>query len=91
MKECGAHTTANIDKVTRFEKRNSVGIDNRQWEWYHFHRETAYRGFEPRGSQDEGGKDKGGKGGKEKGGKEKGGKGGKQKGGKERGGKSSWW
>ena len=93
-------TTANVDTVTRFDRRTGTSRDNRVWEWHHFYRHTGERGVEPGGGEDEGGKDQGGKGGKDKGGKEKGGKGGQQKGGKDQGGKDQggkdtggkgWW
>ena len=61
-------TTENLEKVTRYDKRDSVSRQGRGWEWHNFYRNSG-SGFEPSASENNGGKDKGGKGVENKGGK----------------------
>ena len=67
LRGLGLKTTENLEKVTRYDKRDSVSRKGRHWEYNLFYQSSgsgfepsAGSGFEPSASENEGGKDKGG-------------------------------
>ena len=59
LRGLGLKTTENLEKVTRYDKRESMSRKGRSWEYRYWYQSSG-NGFEPSASENEGGQDKGG-------------------------------